>query len=230
MLSLEDIVKFKSPLAQPPPVKAKPYGPPYRDGDPFDVKKTYGHGARHTFDTQEEIARWGGVLSQAPQGYSGAESGTRSVVRSLKDDRYLATLDEKTKRQSAANRRFHDFLVNNVFPRFVPRFNLDGQNPDYAWEAVPQPCLDSREARWIADLAHYPYWRDDFLKSLIVTVLRFVVQHGDFTDPKLAWENRRLKASLVEAYHLITDKRDKHRDDWWHNMFEERRAKGEITA
>ena len=196
----------------------------------FSVKKyRRREGASEGFRRKDEVERWGGRLSAAPRGFSGEESGTRSVIRSMNFDRWLAAMDRKAKREAAASRSFHDVFVEHLMPRFVKRFNSDGSQTDWSHEKVPNPCLDRGEAAAIADFAKNYEWRkENGFKELVVAALRHVIRYGNFKDEPISTEYRIFKARLVEAYHRFYrfSERDE-RDEWWKRMFEERMMKEE---
>lgn len=201
-------------------------------GEDFDCKRAYGRGEKASdgFDTKEERERWGGRLSVAPRGFSGHESGTRSVVRSMNFDRMIEFRNFKAKVEEEENSLFHDFFKGHVFPYLVNRFNSDGKNEEYDWQKVPQPCLQTREGGWIVEFAKKRMWADeDGFKELVVTMLRFVVQHGDFKTDGIGQATKCIKSRLVEAYHwVIGDFHNAEADKWWKGMYDERKLKGEI--
>lgn len=228
MMSVDEILnaKMKSGVRVGFPLRTR------RVGEDFDCKSYYGRKERPSdgFDTKEERERWGGRLSVSPRGFSGHESGTRSVVRSMNFDRMIEWRNFKAKVEEEENSLFHDFFKGHVFPYLVNRFNSDGKNAEYDWQKVPQPCLQSRESGWIVEFAKKRMWADEEgFKELVVAMLRFVVQHGDFKTEGIGWLTKNVKARLVEAYHwVIGDFHNEEADKWWKGMYDERKLKGEI--
>lgn len=179
------------------------------------------------FGSKEERERWGGRLPSTERGYSGRESGTREVIRSMNFDSSLGRLDEKMRRERAKDADFYQRFVGETLGILVRRFNADGEDKDWDAAKVASPCLTLRESYDVVRFASKREWAKDVrFRSLVVAALGFVVRHGDFkAHPK---DCRMAKGRLVEAYHRMNGW--KAYDTWWTSAWEARKARGEIPA
>lgn len=169
-------------------------------------------GASEGFRRKDEVERWGGRLSAAPRGFSGAESGTRSVIRSMNFDRAMARVAEHRKRVSEKNEALAKAFFAETLPMLVARLAQDG---------APDPIMSPKERNDVLQVSKMALWnkREEY-REFVSAALRHVVRKSNLSD----WRNKVLKGQLVEAYHRTFGWDS---EPWWKNMLEERMMKEE---
>lgn len=192
------------------------------------VEKYHRHRPSDEFATKEERTRWGCRLSVAPQGYSGRESGTCSVLRSIRDDRRLMGEERRHKRAEAYWNEFRAYFEREVLPRLSALFSGDDPDGGYDFTEVPPDFIDRHQAAQLAEYTKRRMWvrENPAVRTVVERILWHVIKYGDYaSDPKTAYSTRIVKSRIVEAYHHVFG-RDT--DAGWISVWAARTARGEI--
>lgn len=196
-----------------------------RENSVEKYKKSY---PSSEFNTKEERDRWGCRLSVATRGYSGWESGTKSVFRSIAEDRHLAVLNRNRKRIEVFNAQTRSEFERELFPKFIGMFNGNDSEGGYDFTTVPKVFIDRHQAARVAEYAKHRQWvRENPSFGIVVErMLWHIVKYGDYlSSPEKAYDTRLSKSRLVEAYHSVFGRS---KDGGWMSIWEDRAARGEV--